>query len=75
MEHGQETAFLQNRRGFIRLAMQTGAHVVPCFAFGQTGTFSWFRPGPPLVSDASVQALSRRLGEYLISGGQPRALL
>jgi hypothetical protein len=64
MQHGQETAFLQRRRGFIRLAMQTGAHVVPCFAFGQTGTFSWFRPGPPLVSDASVQALSRRIGKF-----------
>lgn len=75
MQHGQETAFLQNRRGFIRLAMQTGAHVVPCFAFGQTGTFSWFRPGPPLVSDASVQALSRRIGDCLVSGEQPQALL
>jgi hypothetical protein len=51
-------------RGFIRLAMQTGSHIVPCFAFGQTGTFKWFRPGPPLVSDAAVQALSRRIGAW-----------
>jgi 2-acylglycerol O-acyltransferase 2 len=63
MQHGRETVFLRKRKGFIRLAMQTGSHVVPCFAFGQTATYSWFRPGPPLVSDSAVQAFSRQIGE------------
>jgi 2-acylglycerol O-acyltransferase 2 len=68
MKHGQETVFLQKRRGFIRLAMQTGSHVVPCFAFGQTAAFSWYRPGPPLVSDAAVQTFSRKIGAHRLLG-------
>eukprot|EP00775_Hariotina_reticulata_P008038 gene8038-8233_t len=62
MQKDSETAFLKNRKGFIRLAMQTGAAVVPCFAFGQGGTYSWWRPGPPLLSESFVQAMSRRIG-------------
>jgi len=64
MQPGCETVFLQKRKGFIRLAMQTGSAVVPCFAFGQTDTYKWYRPGPPLVSDSAVQALSRRIGRW-----------
>jgi 2-acylglycerol O-acyltransferase 2 len=64
MQHGRETVFLRKRKGFIRLAMQTGSHVVPCFAFGQTATYSWFRPGPPVVSDSAVQAFSRQIGTF-----------
>lgn len=68
MQKDSETAFLKNRKGFIRLAMQTGAAVVPCFAFGQGGTYSWWRPGPPLLSEAFVQAMSRRMGELDLQG-------
>ena len=64
MQPGCETVFLQKRKGFIRLAMQAGSAVVPCFAFGQTATYKWCRPGPPWVSDAAVQALSRRIGGW-----------
>lgn len=67
MQPDCETVFLQKRRGFIRLAMQTGSHVVPCFAFGQTGTYKWYRPGPPLVSDAAVQKLSRQIGVCVLN--------
>lgn len=42
--------------------MQNGSAVVPCFAFGQSGTYHWYRPGPPLVSDAFVQSVSRKIG-------------
>lgn len=66
MQKGSETAFLKKRKGFIRIAMQNGSAVVPCFAFGQSGTYSWCRPGPPLVSDAFVQALSRKMGEQML---------
>lgn len=63
MQKGSETAFLKKRKGFIRIAMQNGSAVVPCFAFGQSGVYHWFRPGPPFVSDAFVQAVSRRIGK------------
>ncbi|WIA15065.1 hypothetical protein OEZ85_001763 [Tetradesmus obliquus] len=62
MQKDCETAFLSKRKGFIRIAMQCGSPVVPCFAFGQGGTYSWYRPGPPLLSEAFVQAASRRMG-------------
>jgi hypothetical protein len=42
--------------------MQAGADVIPVFAFGQSQTYKWLRPGPPFVSDAFVKALSRRIG-------------
>ncbi|KAI8471556.1 MAG: diacylglycerol acyltransferase-domain-containing protein [Monoraphidium minutum] len=63
MEHeGTEVAFLRKRKGFIRVAMQCGADVVPVFAFGQTQTYGWLRPGPPLVSEGAVKAMSRTIG-------------
>jgi 2-acylglycerol O-acyltransferase 2 len=67
MQKDSETAFLKKRKGFIRIAMQCGSAVVPCFAFGQGGTYSWYRPGPPLLSDSFVQAMSRRIGECVFA--------
>jgi len=45
---GYETAVLGHRTGFVRLALDTGAAIVPCYAFGlvdvyQTGP-GWLRP-------------------------------
>lgn len=62
MAKGRETVFLRSRKGFVRLAMQAGAQLVPCFAFGQSDTYAWYRPGPPLLPEALVQALSRQIG-------------
>lgn len=63
MEHeGVEVAFLRKRKGFIRVAMQSGADIVPAFAFGQSQTYKWLRPGPPLFSQEAVKALSRQIG-------------
>ncbi|GBF96718.1 diacylglycerol acyltransferase type 2 [Raphidocelis subcapitata] len=59
---GSEVAFVRSRKGFIRMAMQCGADVVPVFAFGQSQTYKWLRPGPPLVPAAAVAALSRKIG-------------
>lgn len=46
MQPGRETVFLRKRKGFIRIAMQAGAPVVPCFAFGQSQTFVGLTAGP-----------------------------
>jgi 2-acylglycerol O-acyltransferase 2 len=59
MAPGREVAFLRQRTGFVRLAMQQGAPLVPAFAFGQTEMFRWRKP--PLPS-AWVGALSRAIG-------------
>ena len=32
----QETIIIRNRKGFIRLAMETNAKIVPCYLFGNT---------------------------------------
>jgi hypothetical protein len=60
---GVETAFLSNRRGFVRAALRSGADgLVPAFAFGQSHGLSWARPGPPFFSEAFVARVSRSLG-------------
>nr|QNL10713.1 acyl-CoA: diacylglycerol acyltransferase 2D [Haematococcus lacustris] len=58
MQHGSETVFLRKRHGFVRLAIQQGAPLVPVFAFGQSATYSWFRPKP----DWLVRWISRKVG-------------
>ena len=50
MKHGQETLYLRKRLGFVRLAMNHGAPLVPAFAFGQTDTYSYDSFLPLLTS-------------------------
>ncbi|CAI5460119.1 unnamed protein product [Closterium sp. Yama58-4] len=44
MAPGKEVVFIRQRFGFIRLALQHGVPVLPCFAFGQTSAYRWWRP-------------------------------
>jgi Diacylglycerol acyltransferase len=34
--------YLKNRKGFIKLALETGAALVPCIGFGENGVFSTY---------------------------------
>lgn len=62
MERGCDVAYLSTRAGFVRLALQHGASLVPVFCFGQSEIYGWARPGPPWVPQRWLDALSRLIG-------------
>jgi 1-acyl-sn-glycerol-3-phosphate acyltransferase len=41
----EETLYLKKRKGFIKLALQTGVDVVPLYLFGNTTVLSVFKTG------------------------------
>ena len=57
-----ETVYLRKRFGFVKMAIQTGAQLVPAYSFGQTRTYSYWKLGPPLCSDATTARLAKIIG-------------
>ncbi|KAL2634440.1 hypothetical protein R1flu_005919 [Riccia fluitans] len=57
LRHGHETIFLKKRFGFIRVAMEAGAPLVPCFCFGQSEVYHYWKPCGKWYAD-----LSRAIG-------------
>jgi len=51
----QEAVFLKQRKGFIKLALRTGADVMPCYLFGNTTALV-------ALTWAPLAAISRRIG-------------
>lgn len=43
LEKGKEVVYLTKRHGFVRLAIQQGAPIIPVFAFGQTATYNYWK--------------------------------
>jgi hypothetical protein len=38
-EWGKEKIYLKSRKGFVKLAMEEGAHLVPIYVFGETSLY------------------------------------
>ena len=47
---GANTLVLKHRRGFVRLALQTGAALVPCYSFGENDTYDLFESSSGFVT-------------------------
>lgn len=61
MKPGVETVYLRKRFGFVKVAIQTGARLVPAFTFGQSETYNYVRLGPPVCSNKVVELVARVL--------------
>lgn len=60
----EETIILKNRIGLIKLALRTGADLVPCYLFGNTELFTLFTGNK--TSHSFLKKLSRKIGFAVI---------
>eukprot|EP00878_Enallax_costatus_P012435 GHUV01012986.1.p1 GENE.GHUV01012986.1~~GHUV01012986.1.p1 ORF type:complete len:306 (+),score=55.98 GHUV01012986.1:153-1070(+) len=58
-ELGMFNLVLKRRKGFVRIALQTGASIVPIFGFGETDLFETYVPAPHSTM-AKFQRLSHK---------------
>ena len=76
MAQDRETIFLRKRFGFVKMALQTGAHLMPAFAFGQSrmcvarGTLIL----PRVLTRAARSFAYARPGPPLLPAATPRVL-
>lgn len=63
---GDNRIILNRRKGFVRIALETGAHLVPVAAFGETNLFHMYRPTP-----GSFGARFQAVSHYVLPGRQP----
>ena len=61
MEKEREVVYLRTRFGFVKIAIQCGAALMPAYAFGTTKTYGWWRFGPPIISKRLAERISKIL--------------
>jgi hypothetical protein len=62
-----ECVLLRERVGMVRLAIRTGASLVPCYLFGNTKLLNcWAGEGLPFKGRSLLEKTSRKLGFALI---------
>jgi len=63
---GHNRIVLRRRKGFVRIALESGAHLVPVACFGETDLFHMYKPAPGTLGH-KFQSVSH----YVLPGRQP----